>query len=498
MRAIYFKIIVILVIIFAIGRLSYGGPDTGKTIEAMLKNAKKFYQKGDYQKCIEINKQALKQFPNSSQAYYAESGIATAEIGLGNFDKAKDLILSLIERYPDADWMSLWEYQLAFIAYKKGETIEALEILDDYLNKYPAGEYTARSYLLASSIYEENNNYEEALNAAEKAYFKFPRDDLADNAILIIASLLKQQNKYSRAIKYYEKLTKEYPDSDFLPNAYLQLGLHHEKEAMKQKSEIEFKKAITNYEKVIEVAPRTLRAFKAHLYMGKILYALANYFEAEKHFSRSLDAEDKKIQCEARYWIAAINWKKGNLDQAKDGYQEIISNCSSNIWKEKAGKQLSRINSGNQQPLTLKEIFFRKELSTENARVTKTITKTVSMDVDCNLILRWEAKPVYKGGKEEGEFKDLERITVTCKIEQAQAMLKIGKLELDKAYIVRWLKGPGPFQININQNTRLSDLDRVKAEAVMEVEISKGETIECKPVFSTFDVKEFITSLQDK
>ena len=161
----------------------------------------KYYQKNDFEKCIEAASNALKLKPDYAEAY---NNIGISWYSLKNYDKSIEAYHQALAINPDNQ---LAKNNLANAEKAKLDDVD----LEEDVKKAP----TAEKYLALSVKYFQSNEFEKCIDAAKKAIKLKPEYSEAYNNIGIAYSNMKQ---YDKAIQAFAKALAINPNNQFAKN----------------------------------------------------------------------------------------------------------------------------------------------------------------------------------------------------------------------------------------------------------------------------------------
>jgi tetratricopeptide (TPR) repeat protein len=176
---------------------TYRNPSAPKFLDLSLK----YYQVGNYEKCILAAQEALKINPKFAEAY---NNICSAYNGLKKYKEAENACLKALELKPD---FSLAKGNLNAARTAK----KSLEQSAELAKKSP----TAENYLNLSLTYYNNGLYKECVEACKMAVTIKPDMYAAYNNMCSAYTLLKE---YDKAIEACEKALRIKPDFQLAKN----------------------------------------------------------------------------------------------------------------------------------------------------------------------------------------------------------------------------------------------------------------------------------------
>lgn len=363
--------------------------------------AEEYFAKGRYEKAIEIYQKMMKRYPNEKRKKkdykdkYLYLRIASCYEKLHQFSKAYQIYSNLIKEYQDKD--EIYEeakYGVAFIdKYKlieieekrKNKDIDESDFLLKLVNVFmDEGRDREDTFPLIEKAFKLNPNHPEILlrlgqvynrkgdeiihysdpageeysrgkdykNDAEGIFYRiireYPRSEFADDAQYCLAEqyyydaatiIGDKSYDYKRAIREYEKVINQYPESELCLKA--QLGIANCYRCLN-----DYHQAIKEYKKVIEKYPTTEEAITAQRNIGISYVALKDYEEAIKVFQELIDNFPKSEEAGLSLLDRAEVYEKylKDYNKAIELYEEYIHNYAKReIDKEVYQEEIIRL-----------------------------------------------------------------------------------------------------------------------------------------------------------
>ena len=425
---------------------------------------KKYFSEGKYIDCIEILEKVIKKYPDDAMVVNAMSSIASAEIQLNEFDKAKNYISVLQREYPDFKDKGIWSYQLALIAFNQGESRTAIKKFEYYIDNYPDDEYIPKSLYLLYTLYNKVGDSEMADKINAKLITKFPDNELTERIELKDAFLYYKKHKYDKAAEKYKEFIKNHEKSKLLAEAYFFLGSCYSPRFGKYRNS-KTEQAIKNFQKVIIDFPESTWVSHAEYEIGHIYFNLDEYDKAIAQFETYLAKyKGDKYADKVMYWLAAAYQSKGNFEEAKDTYTKLIEKYPQSQWAKRAEKELK----DSKFDLRSETIKSSTELTAPKKEV-----RFAEITIKSGIELSWKAKPTFSINSKD--LKDISSVEVIFYIKHAFAEWNIGNEGYgDLDYDIKWHKGPGPFIITVDKNTGKPSQEEIIGEATVIIKKKNG------------------------
>ncbi len=246
------------------------------------------------------------------------------------------------ERYRDA---TLY-FEKAITDARKSKNNEIQKrVLPDAILRNGDSYYLLKEYTKALTSYDEI--YSRSANGKDYAMFQkgmiegllgkldgkissmlelqkqFPNSLYADDALFEAANTSFEQGKNATAVVYYQKLQKEYSSTQYKVESYLKLGLIFFNDK-------DYKKAVDNYEKVLQLAPNTSKAKEAFAGIQEVAIATGDkniVLNIMKKYNVEIDEAD-----ELNYRIAENQFAKKNFAQAIKLFNEYLIGFSKGAY----------------------------------------------------------------------------------------------------------------------------------------------------------------------
>jgi outer membrane protein assembly factor BamD len=245
------RLLLIFFVCLGLGACSRQQSATPKQPEDRLALADDLKARGDYIKAIAQYEQLLSEFPAQEVAERARFNLATARMGIEQYDLARSDFEDFIDSYPRSDLVDDAMYMIALSYVEEAprperdqtKTVKALDELNLLLREYPdtelKGEVEARIDECRSRL-------------AEKDYLS--------------GALYLRLGSYKAAHVYFDSVVAEYGDTPWAAHALVGKA----KVCIKQKK---FDEAREILEQVIEAFPETPMSREAAQRLKGLVYA---------------------------------------------------------------------------------------------------------------------------------------------------------------------------------------------------------------------------------
>ncbi len=213
-------------------------------------------------------------------------------IWIGDKQAAKDVLLAMIEKYPDT---YKGHIKLAEIYEKDGDYKRAI---DEYVLAVDNNQRDYDSFYKIAVLLNEQNQRNEAIEMLHRLLESKPE---YYNASIMLGELLCGQGRFKEAVSVYQDALK-YKPSDF--ELYYSLGIAYTRLN-------DFASAKDAYEKAAEI---NHRAYAAKYSLAQIALIEKDLDAAEEHFQECLMSEE--LEPKAYYQLAKIYLVKEEKDKA--------------------------------------------------------------------------------------------------------------------------------------------------------------------------------------
>ncbi len=287
----------------------------------------------EFTKSVQINSDTIETYVTLGNLYRSK----------GDIDRAIRIRQSIVMRPNIDEEIRLSALFDLGLDYRKGGFLNrALDTFTELAKKDPSN---ARTYQEIERIYEELKDWENAYKTRQKIshLIKGDHQHILAHHLVEMGKISKQKGELSEALSFYSKAISTHKEC---VDAYLHLGdLHFSKQS--------YKKAISTWKRVAEVAPQFTflayrRLIKAYSEMDNLKpvedflkecvelnpdaythMALSRYLYNEKDFGGALKEVDIALELDPIFWEARrfkgeMLISQGKNREALEDYQELI------------------------------------------------------------------------------------------------------------------------------------------------------------------------------
>ena len=263
------------------------------------------------------------------------------------YDRALVLFNQLIATYPGSVLQSEAQLSAAMCYYGRGDVNIAISQLENIKMELRGNPIIYRIFYTLGNIYLGQQDYENAkvefknvVDSGDQEYapsasFRLSQTYFAEGQIKEAEAKYNEvegkteeaevkyneaEAKYNEAIAGYQKVIDLYPDMQVGQDAHFYIGWVYEKTK-------DYDEAITRLEAAIENYPDNENAINAKFYIGQLALANENTDRAIEVFQKFADDPNHTYdhRLSAQYQVAEIYKEIGNMEQAIDAYEKLIT-----------------------------------------------------------------------------------------------------------------------------------------------------------------------------
>lgn len=289
---------------------------------AMYQVANSYYRMNRNFEAVTEFRRLLRIYPFSSLREQAAYNIAYIYLNTGNYDQAIEEFRAVISKYPNTEWAARAQYNIGDSYYNAGQYEEAIDAYQQVLEEYPRSDYIL-----------------EAINGIEYAQLSAGTDDtstdifedfLSDNPTSTTADRLRfrqaenvfQSGDYQAAVDEFRQYLRITNNQELMPEAYYNLADAYTRlDSLSQAAGV--------LQSLINEFPQSERAAPALVELGRIQHELGNYNQSLEYY-RQLAEKDERYQQEAYLGIGKANLALGNISEARQNFESVLSINSEN------------------------------------------------------------------------------------------------------------------------------------------------------------------------
>lgn len=252
-----------------------------------------------------------------------QSGVLLYRLGV--YDEAQLAFESVIERFPDSEYVPQASYMRGFCLYLQGQVEEAVTACEAFISTYPDSEWTVEVLFWLAEQYFNGGVYDKAETFFLRIVRDYKDDPLAPESLYWAGRAAAVQGNFVKAIEYYSRVAKEYSASPVLARTRFSQG-----DALSELGE--FSRAILAFEEIIKNYPNSYLVNAAWGRKGDCQFALASeasperYTEAAHSYQAVLDrpSASDALKLQAEYKIGKCMERTGAVEKAFAHYMNVV------------------------------------------------------------------------------------------------------------------------------------------------------------------------------
>ncbi|MCX6231233.1 MAG: tetratricopeptide repeat protein [Bacteroidetes bacterium] len=282
------------------------------------------------------NELAIKTLDNVIKKYPATASAKEALITMRNIYVEMDKVDEFLERvksYPTANISIEEQDSITYIAvenrYMEGDCQKATSGFANYMQKFPSGAFIAPAKFYKAECDYKSGNITDALGGYEYL-LNIPTSKFTEKALLNAAEIAYKLKKYDKSLAYYQRLDTTAEFNNNILTA--RIGVMRSSFLINK-----YDIAIVSSNKLLNT-PKISNEYvdEAHSCIAKSAFANDSIALAQSEFALLTKSKNGEINAEARYHLALIQFKQGNLIKSESIIYEYISAApSSEFWLAK-------------------------------------------------------------------------------------------------------------------------------------------------------------------
>jgi len=274
--------------------------------EAGYLYAYSYFSEGNYTKAIEAFKAYAKKYPNTKLGRQAILRIADALYNLGEVEKARRIYQQFIQKYSNTPEAIDAAYQLTLLEMK-GSSGDIAQQIETFISKYPNYPFVNLLKIQLADYYLEKNEYDKA----EKIYREIIQKDVkeSDYAYYKLGYLFYIKKLPRKAAQILEEYIQKYPNGEFtltaktlLVKIYQELG--------------ELEKAIN----ILKQLPDT----DENRFKLAVLYYKKGDLKQAKDYFEDIYTRFPAYRNDIAYYLGKIHFLQGDIQSALKYFEEAI------------------------------------------------------------------------------------------------------------------------------------------------------------------------------
>ncbi len=289
---------------------------------AMYQVANSYYRMSRNFEAVTEFRRLLRIYPYSSLREQAAYNIAYVYLNTGNYDQAIEEFRSVISKYPNTEWAARSQYNIGDSYYNAGQYQEAIEAYQTVLEEYPRSDYIIEAIDGIEYAQLSAGNEDTSTDVLEDFVSDNPTSTTADRLRFRQAENVFQMGDYQAAVREFRQYLRVTNNREMMPDAYYNLAdAYTRTDSLAQASEA--------LQTLINDFPNSERAAPALAELGRIQNEMGNYNQSLDYYQQLVEKDDR-YQQEAYLGIANAQLELGNIDEARQNFERVLSIDSEN------------------------------------------------------------------------------------------------------------------------------------------------------------------------
>jgi len=274
--------------------------------EAGYLYAYSYFSEGDFQNAVEAFREYAEKYPDTSLGRQAILRMADAYYNLGDIDKAREIYHQFIQKYANTPEAIDAAYQLTLLE-TKGSGGDVAQQIESFIKKYPNYPLVNLLKIQLADYYLENKQYEKA----EQIYREIMEKDVkeSDYAHYRLGYLYYLKGNLKKAAEILEQYIRKYPNGEFSLTAKALLVKIYEK--------------LGDTDRAIAVL-KQLPDTDENRYRLAVLYFKKGDLQKAKEYFEDLYARFPSYRSDIAYYLGKIHFLEGQYETALRYLEEAL------------------------------------------------------------------------------------------------------------------------------------------------------------------------------
>jgi tol-pal system protein YbgF len=351
-------------------------PNGSMSFDARLRIGDAYFELKDYVRAEGSYRVVIRLFPNQSGVDYANYQLGQALFRQEDYSEAYKQFEALIKAYPNSNLADDAQYALGWINFQRKVFPDAIREFQKLISVYPQSDLVPRALYSTGDSYYNLKQYSEAIKAYRELISRYPKSSyvadalngeqyclaaqgkqreagqvmdsyitsnpgsrIGEDLLLKKGDMLFGQGDYVGAEDQYRELVKKYPKSNNVATALYWVA-----------------KCLRGQNKLNDAATTLESAIRAeNASPGIVAHSLeeaAEIYTLQKQYDKAFSAltrivkefKDSEVYPDALYQMGRLYFENGNLNDAKDAFESVISQFPSSTAAVKGNIGLVRID----------------------------------------------------------------------------------------------------------------------------------------------------------
>ncbi|MFN2423578.1 MAG: tetratricopeptide repeat protein [Cryomorphaceae bacterium] len=310
--------------------------------KALLKRGLVQYRLSNYEEAIASYEKVVKDYGVDAESREAIAVLRSIYLDLDRIDDYSKWLASLPDYQVSEGEIDSLSYRAAENLVADGKCTQAITSFGEYIRKYPNGLFIVNANYYRADCALRANDFEMALEGFEYVISQ-PASQFTEPSLVEAAKIRYRKKQFEEALALYERLKSA---ASFSANALeADIGVMRTNFRLKR-----YEAAAAGADAVLERGSATERVTEeARLVRGKSFFLRENYEKATPDFMWLATNSGNVEGAEAKYLLAQIAFRGGDLDKTEKEVFELIQGYASfDTWKVRGFLLLADVYSERQ------------------------------------------------------------------------------------------------------------------------------------------------------
>ncbi|MEM7108908.1 MAG: tetratricopeptide repeat protein, partial [Bacteroidota bacterium] len=291
-----------------------GAQDKQYYDDALLRLADCYYVSKLYENALEYYNKAVRYNKIDNDYAHLQAGIV---MGIqGNVSGAVNEYNYVVKNYPKSRYMDDALFQKGQLYLEKGNYEAAVTGFTQLIDKKPSSRFVPYGYMRRASSYYNLQKYNEAISDYQVVLKEFITHSAASEALLPLQEVLNVQGRSQE----FDAILKNYKTSN--PDKKGLEAVDFES-AKNQYFNLNYKQAITSFERYIDQYPNDARVNEARYYIGESYYRMQEFENALDYYNELMSVAGFAQRNRVVGRIGEIEFRSGRYENANYFYYQL-------------------------------------------------------------------------------------------------------------------------------------------------------------------------------